>query len=113
MQPDSVSPFDDDAPEITPRRRTRRPWWRYNLVTLAFVLFLLAWIRELLVFSPRVTWVCVLAVFTIWVVLPDVVPHARGLARSFRRGITHPLTLRLVMILFLIVAWYFVLSLFN
>ncbi|TWT34030.1 hypothetical protein KOR34_38660 [Posidoniimonas corsicana] len=66
-----ASPFDDDAPEAPPpAKRERRPWWRWNIITLFVVLFVLAWVRELGGLSMNATWLMVFSVFFCWWVGP-------------------------------------------
>lgn len=65
------SPFDDqpaDAPR--PAKRKRRPWWRWNLVTLMVALFLLVWVRELSRLEYGVTWLLAFSVIGLWGLVP-------------------------------------------
>lgn len=67
------SPFDDDAddgPATPPPKRSRRPWWRWNIVTLFAALFVYAWVRELAALSPGATWLGVISLFFCWGVVP-------------------------------------------
>ncbi|TWT77759.1 hypothetical protein Pla123a_15550 [Posidoniimonas polymericola] len=66
------SPFDDadDGPAAPPVKRWRRPWWRWNIVTLFVALFVYAWVRELAAFSPGATWMGVVTLFFCWGVVP-------------------------------------------
>ncbi len=64
----TASPFDDDAPP--PARRERRPWWRWNIITLAITLFVLVWLRHFVNFGPATTWTLVLTIFAAWAILP-------------------------------------------
>lgn len=78
------SPFDDPdtddpAANVVDRRgsvypeRGRRPWWRWNVVPLFFVLFVVVWIRTLANWSPAVTWLVVGSIFAMWAILPVLV----------------------------------------
>ncbi len=127
MASSSSSPFDDDDEPArpAPMRRAKRPWWRYSLVTLALSLFVLAWARELLNLSLRVTWVGVLAVFTTWFLMAELVPKQISetgglvawfgrLTYSFARNVVDvvksPVVLRIALGLVLGIMWYLVLS---
>jgi hypothetical protein len=63
--------FDDLATDTPPKpRRRRRPWWKWNLITLATVFFILIWARELIGLTAG--WVSVaIALLTLaWVFCP-------------------------------------------
>lgn len=58
----------------------RRPWWQWNVLTLAaalFVLVVLVWCRELFQLKQGVWPLCLLIVF-IWLVFPVLVPQPAG-----------------------------------
>jgi hypothetical protein len=69
-------------------RRERRPWWRWNIITLAVALFVLVWVRELLGFGAGATWTCVFSIFLVWAVGPMLaVPTSlTTMAEAPRRG---------------------------
>ncbi|MEQ8847676.1 hypothetical protein [Botrimarina sp.] len=48
----------------------QRPWWRWNLVTLAVVLFVVMWVRELTGLPPGASFLMVGVVFLVWWVAP-------------------------------------------
>lgn len=68
------SPFDDqpaeDTPETTSEKRQRRPWWRWNLVTLMVALFLLVWVRELSKMDYQPTWLIAFTLLGLWAITP-------------------------------------------
>ena len=66
MDIDTYQPIE----AVEPPKRVRRPWWRWNLITLAVVLFVLLWTRELFQFAPSLTWLAAMTVFFLWAVAP-------------------------------------------
>lgn len=66
MDRDSYQP----ATEAQLPSRKRRPWWRWNLISLAIVLFILLWTRELLQFTPSSAWVMAGSIFFLWAMIP-------------------------------------------
>lgn len=66
------SPFDErptGEPPPQPTRK-RRPWWRWNLVTLMVVLFTLVWVRELARIDVDATWTLVFLITGVWFLVP-------------------------------------------
>lgn len=57
------------TPSQSPRRK-RRPWWRWNLTTLAAVLFVMLWSRELFKWHYAATWTAALLVGGAWLLAP-------------------------------------------
>lgn len=53
-----------------PRSPLKRPWWKWNLVTLAVVLFVLMWVRELTGMGPGFSISVVLGVCLLWWIAP-------------------------------------------
>jgi hypothetical protein len=51
-----------------------RPWWQWNVLTLAAALFVLIWSRELFELERGVWPLCVL-IFFVWLVIPLAVPE--------------------------------------
>lgn len=51
-----------------------RPWWQWNVLTLAAALFALIWSRELFELERGVWPLCVL-IFFVWLVIPIAVPE--------------------------------------
>lgn len=72
MDGDSYEPTES----VASTKRRRRPWWRWNLITLAGALFVLLWTRELANFSPGLTWLSALTLFFVWAAVP--VPFTGG-----------------------------------
>lgn len=66
MDMDSYQP----TTEVRLPPRKRRPWWRWNLITLAIVLFVLLWSRELIGFDPSSAWVMAGTIFFLWAIVP-------------------------------------------
>ena len=73
MDIDSYQPATEA--HLPPRKR--RPWWRWNLITLAIVLFVLLWTRELLQFDPSSVWLSAGTIIFLWTIIP--VPKATSL----------------------------------
>lgn len=78
-----MDPFSDDAEEeadaradnwstvsVQPIKRRRRPWWRWNPLTLAGTLFLILWVRELGGLPLSMTGLLVATIFVAWAVTP-------------------------------------------
>lgn len=57
--------YESITPVEEPKRR-RRPWWRWNLITLAVALFVLMWVREISGAPPSLAWMGVITVFFLW-----------------------------------------------
>lgn len=72
-----TTPFDAESPagpdHADEGRKKLRPWWRWNLITLAVVLFLVLWVRELAGLPLSRTWGMVCAALLIWWLTPSVV----------------------------------------
>lgn len=68
------SPFDTDDTKVEPLpKRARRPWWRWNVITLASTLFVLVWIRELLSMGNWMVGLTVGSIFILWLILPTFI----------------------------------------
>lgn len=82
----------DPDPVRPPHNFVRTPWWRWNLVTLAGGLFVLAWTREILQLSFDTTTVMAVAFAVLWYLGPCVVigtapwPLSRGVSMPKRLG---------------------------
>ncbi|MEN1681604.1 MAG: hypothetical protein AAGJ46_18635 [Planctomycetota bacterium] len=70
-----ANPFDDTpAPGgQDPPKRKRRAWWRWNLTTLALVLFALVWARQLFGLGNGLTRLLVGGVFVAWMTFPQLI----------------------------------------
>lgn len=89
------SPFDThDEPDEPVPQRVRRPWWRWNVITLGVALFLLVWLRELLRWQSGAVWLSVFTVAIVWLVAPlffvpsrltTIAAHSTGAASTVRQ----------------------------
>lgn len=62
----------DGGVQRSSRRRELRPWWRWNLITLAATLFVLLWVRELTDMPLGGTWGVVVFAFFVWWLAPSI-----------------------------------------
>lgn len=66
--------FDDLPTDAPPKlRRQRRPWWQWNLITLAVLLFVLLWVSTLANFTPERIWTLVALIALIWWLAPGAI----------------------------------------
>lgn len=68
-----TTPEDDSDPSRPLKQRKLRPWWRWNLLTLAGVLFVVLWVRELAGMRLADTYWMVLSIFLVWWFAPCLV----------------------------------------
>ncbi|MEO0529879.1 MAG: hypothetical protein AAF266_04790 [Planctomycetota bacterium] len=75
---------------------TGRPWWRWNLVTLAVSLLVLVWVRELGNVPASNTWTMVVMLFGAWYLVPTLaarrVPWPLSLASRVAAGVRRVLS---------------------
>lgn len=72
-----ASPFDEDQTPAPAPARVRRPWWRWNVLTLFAALFVMVWLRYLLALSPGLTWTLVLTIGLAWASGPMTIVPTR------------------------------------